>query len=175
MDKSSSENIFSFHLFQTAEDYSEQLGDAEDFIQASITRLTGSPDKSTPFLSKQDRNPQKATKSTNNSSSRKGERKVQHEDCVLMKTRLSVGDMGLGFDSKEQLVFQYCNGTCNSAVTLHDQILRNVIQSEKLVGDNIISQPCCRPTAFGPKVAFYDDNAQYQILRKYSAKKCGCF
>lgn len=106
----------------------------------------------------------------------KRRRTVQVEDCVLSEVQLSVADLGLEVKSEEVLIFQYCNGTCQSATTLHDEILQNVIQSGRLVGDNISPQPCCRPTAFEEDFGFYEDEAaKFHVLRKYSAKECGCF
>ncbi|KAJ7335042.1 hypothetical protein JRQ81_012983 [Phrynocephalus forsythii] len=157
-------------------DYSNQLGDILDFIQATVKRLKRSPDKPAPFLTKRERNRQNAAKN-NNSSSRKGRRgqRARNQDCVLREIHLNVTDLGLGYKTKEELIFRYCSGSCEKSVTLYDQILNNLTQNRKLVSDKIRPQPCCRPIAFDDDLSFLDDNlSTYHILRKHSAKKCGC-
>ncbi|XP_066473060.1 glial cell line-derived neurotrophic factor isoform X2 [Tiliqua scincoides] len=157
------------------EDYPNQLGDVVDFIQATIKRLKRSPNKPIPFLSKRERNRQNAAKNTNNSSSRKGRRRVKNQDCVLTEIHLNVTDLGLGYTTKEELIFRYCSGTCESAVTLYDQILNNLTQNRRLVSDKIRPQPCCRPIAYDDDLSFLDDDlSTYHVLKKHSAKKCGC-
>ncbi|XP_042309755.1 glial cell line-derived neurotrophic factor isoform X1 [Sceloporus undulatus] len=159
------------------EDYPNQFGDVVDFIQATIKRLKRSPDKPTPFFSKRERNRQNAAKKSNNSISRKGRRsqKVKNRDCVLTEIHLNVTDLGLGYATKEELIFRYCSGSCESSSTLYDQILNNLTRNRKLVSDKIRPQPCCRPIAFDDDVSFLDDDlSTYHILQKHSAKKCGC-
>ncbi|XP_020651373.2 glial cell line-derived neurotrophic factor [Pogona vitticeps] len=157
-------------------DYPSQLGDLLDFIQATVKRLKRSPDKPAPFLTKRERNRQNAAKN-NNSSNRKGRRgqRGRNQDCVLSEIHLNVTDLGLGYKTKEELIFRYCSGSCEKSVTLYDQILNNLTQNRKLVSDKIRPQPCCRPIAFDDDLSFLDDNlSTYHILRKHSAKKCGC-
>ncbi|XP_015275651.1 PREDICTED: glial cell line-derived neurotrophic factor isoform X1 [Gekko japonicus] len=159
------------------ENYPKHLGDVVDFIQATIKRLKRSPDKPAQFFSRRERNRQNSAKKNNNSSSRKGRRgpKAKNRDCVLQEIHLNVTDLGLGYPTKEELIFRYCSGTCESAVTLYDQILNNLTQNRKLVSDKIRPQPCCRPIAFDDDLSFLDDDlTTYHILRKHSAKKCGC-
>ncbi|XP_062984745.1 glial cell line-derived neurotrophic factor [Elgaria multicarinata webbii] len=159
------------------EDYPNQIGDVVDFIQATIKRQKRSPDKPTQFFSKRERNRQNAAKNTNNSSGRKGRRgqKGKFRDCVLTEIHLNVTDLGLGYSTKEELIFRYCSGSCESAGTLYDQILNNLTQNRKLVSDKIRPQPCCRPIAYDDDVSFLDDDlSTYHVLRKHSAKKCGC-
>ncbi|KAJ6656123.1 hypothetical protein lerEdw1_004174 [Lerista edwardsae] len=157
------------------EDYPNQLGDVMDFIQATIKRLKRSPDRPALFLSKRERNRQNTAKNTNNSSSRKGRRRVKNRDCVLTEIHLNVTDLGLGYTTKEELIFRYCSGTCESAVTIYDQILNNLTQNRRLVSDNIRPQPCCRPIAYDDDLSFLDDDlSTYHVLQKHSAKKCGC-
>ncbi|XP_077203119.1 glial cell line-derived neurotrophic factor isoform X2 [Paroedura picta] len=159
------------------ENYPKPLGDVVDFIQATIKRLKRSPDKPAQFFSRRERNRQNSAKKIINSSSRKGRRgqKAKNRDCVLQEIHLNVTDLGLGYSTKEELIFRYCSGTCEAAVTLYDQILNNLTQNKKLVSDKISPQPCCRPTAFDDDLSFLDDDlTTYHILRKHSAKKCGC-
>ncbi|XP_034956778.2 glial cell line-derived neurotrophic factor isoform X1 [Zootoca vivipara] len=160
-----------------SEDYPKRLGDVEDFIQATIKILKRSPDKPTPYSSKKERNRQRAAKNNNNSSSRKGRRdpKGRNRDCVLTEMHLNVTDLGLGYNTKEELIFRYCSGSCESAVTVYDQILNNLTQNRKLASDKIRPQPCCRPIAYDDDVSFLDDDlSTYHILKKHSAKRCGC-
>ncbi|XP_026522105.1 glial cell line-derived neurotrophic factor [Notechis scutatus] len=155
-------------------DYPSQLEDVMDFIQTTLKRLKRSPDK--PRFSKRERNRQNAGRN-NNSNNRKGRRaqRLKSRDCVLSEIHLNVTDLGLGYTTKEELIFRYCSGSCETAVTLYDQILNNLTQNKKLVSDKIRPQPCCRPIAYDDDVSFLDDDlSTYHILRKHSAKKCGC-
>lgn len=130
-----------------------------------------------PYSSKRERNRQRAAKNNNNSSSRKGRRdpKGRNRDCVLTEMHLNVTDLGLGYNTKEELIFRYCSGSCESAVTVYDQILNNLTQNRKLASDKIRPQPCCRPIAYDDDVSFLDDDlSTYHILKKHSAKRCGC-
>uniref|UniRef100_A0A8D2J7P9 Glial cell line-derived neurotrophic factor n=1 Tax=Varanus komodoensis TaxID=61221 RepID=A0A8D2J7P9_VARKO len=159
------------------EDYPKQLSDVVDFIQTTIKRLKRSPDKPVQFFSKRERNRQNAAKNTNNSGSRKGRRgqRGKSRDCVLTEMHLNVTDLGLGYSTKEELIFRYCSGSCETSGTLYDQILNNLTQNRKLVSDKIRPQPCCRPIAYDDDVSFLDDDlSTYHVLRKHSAKKCGC-
>ncbi|XP_061472611.1 glial cell line-derived neurotrophic factor [Rhineura floridana] len=160
-----------------SEDYPNRLGDVMDYIQATMRRLKRSPDKPVPYFSKRERNRQNAAKNTNNSSNRKRQRgqRGRNRDCVLTEIHLNVTDLGLGYTTKEELIFRYCSGSCESAVSVYDQILNNLTQNRKLVSDKIRPQPCCRPIAYDDDVSFLDDDlSTYHILRKHSAKKCGC-
>ncbi|XP_026570050.1 glial cell line-derived neurotrophic factor isoform X2 [Pseudonaja textilis] len=155
-------------------DYPSQLEDVMDFIQTTLKRLKRSPDK--PRFSRRERNRQNAGRN-NNSNNRKGRRaqRLKSRDCVLSEIHLNVTDLGLGYTTKEELIFRYCSGSCETAVTLYDQILNNLTQNKKLVSDKIRPQPCCRPIAYDDDVSFLDDDlSTYHILRKHSAKKCGC-
>lgn len=159
------------------EDYPNQLGEVVDFIQATIKRLKRSPAKPALFFSKRERNRQNAAKNVNNSSSKKGRKgqRGRNRDCVLAELHLNVTDLGLGYNTKEELIFRYCIGSCAPAATLYDQILNNLTHNKKLVSDKIRPQPCCRPLAYDDDLSFLDDDlTTYHVLRKHSAKKCGC-
>lgn len=166
-----------FSLSQTAnmpEDYPDQFDEVVDFIQATIKRLRRSPDKQTPIFSRRERNRQNAAANVENSS-KKGRRnqKGKNRGCVLTEIHLNVTDLDLGYETKEELIFRYCSGSCDAAETTYDKILKNLTRKKKLVTDKV-KQACCRPTAFDDDLSFLDDNLVYHILKKHSAKRCGC-
>lgn len=166
-----------FSLSQTAnmpEDYPDQFDEVVDFIQATIKRLRRSPDKQTPIFSRRERNRQNAATNIENSN-KKGRRnqKGKNRGCVLTEIHLNVTDLDLGYETKEELIFRYCSGSCDAAETTYDKILKNLTKKKKLVTDKV-RQACCRPTAFDDDLSFLDDNLVYHILKKHSAKRCGC-
>ncbi|XP_009094036.1 glial cell line-derived neurotrophic factor isoform X1 [Serinus canaria] len=156
------------------EDYPEQFDEVVDFIQATIKRLRRSPDKQTPVFSRRERNRQNAATNIENSN-KKGRRnqKGKNRGCVLTEIHLNVTDLDLGYETKEELIFRYCSGSCDAAETTYDKILKNLTRKKKLVTDKV-RQACCRPTAFDDDLSFLDDNLVYHILKKHSAKRCGC-
>ncbi|KAM7320777.1 hypothetical protein ACRRTK_020030 [Alexandromys fortis] len=156
------------------EDYPDQFDDVMDFIQATIKRLKRSPDKQAAVLPRRERNRQTAAASPENSrgKGRRGQR-GKNRGCVLTAIHLNVTDLGLGYETKEELIFRYCSGSCDAAETMYDKILKNLSRSRRLVSDKA-GQACCRPVAFDDDLSFLDDNLVYHILRKHSAKRCGC-
>ncbi|KAJ7987158.1 hypothetical protein DPEC_G00335850 [Dallia pectoralis] len=99
---------------------------------------------------------------------------VEGRDCLLKEVHLNVTDLGLGYRTKEELIFRYCSGPCSDTETNYDKILNNLTHSKKLVKDTP-SRTCCRPIAFDDDLSFLDDNNEdYHILEKHSARKCGC-
>ncbi|XP_077398440.1 glial cell line-derived neurotrophic factor [Vanacampus margaritifer] len=93
--------------------------------------------------------------------------------CLLKEVHLNVTDLGLGYQTKEELIFRYCSGPCSEAETNYDKILSNLSQGNKLDRD-APSRTCCRPVAFDDDLSFLDDNVVYHTLKKHSAKKCAC-
>ncbi|KAL0965670.1 hypothetical protein UPYG_G00284210 [Umbra pygmaea] len=110
-------------------------------------------------------------------SSERGDQRtkpVEGRGCLLKEVHLNVTDLGLGYRTKEELIFRYCSGPCSDAETNYDKILNNLTHSKKLVKDTP-SRTCCRPIAFDDDLSFLDDNNEdYHILQKHSARKCGC-
>ncbi|KAM8872005.1 glial cell line-derived neurotrophic factor [Synchiropus splendidus] len=98
---------------------------------------------------------------------------VQSRGCLLKEVHLNVTDLGLGYQTKEELIFRYCSGPCVEAETNYDKILNNLTHNKKLVKDKP-SRTCCRPIAFDDDLSFLDDNVVYHTLKKHSARKCGC-
>ncbi|XP_037655420.1 glial cell line-derived neurotrophic factor isoform X2 [Choloepus didactylus] len=156
------------------EDYPDQFDDVMDFIQATIKRLKRSPDKQMAVLPRRERNRQSAAANPENSrgKGRRGQR-GKNRGCVLTAIHLNVTDLGLGYETKEELIFRYCSGSCDAAETMYDKILKNLSKNRRLVSDKV-GQACCRPIAFDDDLSFLDDNLVYHILRKHSAKRCGC-
>ncbi|CAK7304021.1 glial cell line-derived neurotrophic factor isoform X2 [Vulpes vulpes] len=156
------------------EDYSDQFDDVMDFIQATIRRLKRSPEKQMAMPARRERNRQAAAAGPEHSrgKGRRGPR-GRNRGCVLTAIHLNVTDLGLGYETKEELIFRYCSGSCDAAETMYDKILKNLSKSRRLASDKA-GQACCRPIAYDDDLSFLDDNLVYHILRKHSAKRCGC-
>uniref|UniRef100_A0A8C2H146 Glial cell line-derived neurotrophic factor n=1 Tax=Cyprinus carpio TaxID=7962 RepID=A0A8C2H146_CYPCA len=167
--------------------YPEQFESVMDFIQATIGRLRRSSDADS--QAKRDRGRQKGATNTERSSRGRGDRKrsrgrgrkesrddrvkVQGRGCLLKEIHLNITDLGLGYRTKEELIFRYCSGPCFDAETNYDKILNNLTHNKKLDKETP-SRTCCRPVAFDDDVSFLDDSLEYHTLKKHSAKKCAC-
>ncbi|XP_030048026.1 glial cell line-derived neurotrophic factor [Microcaecilia unicolor] len=159
----------------TPDHYLDQLDDVMEFIQTTIKRIRRSSDRQTPVLSKRQRNRQIAAAANTENSSRKmsKDKRRKNRNCVLREIHLNVTDLDLGYETKEELIFRYCSGSCNTPETTYDQILKNLVRNKKLVNDKV-KQACCRPIAFDDALSFLDDRLVYHTLKQHSAKKCGC-
>ncbi|NP_001165653.1 glial cell derived neurotrophic factor S homeolog precursor [Xenopus laevis] len=154
------------------DDYPDQIDDVLEFIQDTIKRLRRSSNKQPP--SRRDRRRQRLAAKTQSSSKKTvKDRKWKNKGCILREIHLNVTDLGLGYETKEELKFRYCSGSCNNPETTYDQILKNLTIKKKLVNDKV-KQACCRPVSFDDDLSFLDDNLVYHTLKQHSAKKCGC-
>lgn len=93
--------------------------------------------------------------------------------CLLREIHLNVTDLGLGYQTREEMIFRYCSGPCSDAETNYDKILNNLTNNKKLDKESP-ARTCCRPIAFDDDLSFLDDNLEYHTLKKHSARKCGC-
>ncbi|CAG5867460.1 unnamed protein product [Menidia menidia] len=181
--------------YDSAGPYPEQFEDVMDFIEATIGRLRRSSDPSggsrgqreqrqrgaanTEGLRGEGRGQGGKRRNRGRGGKRgKGEKgkeriSVQSRGCLLKEVHLNVTDLGLGYQTKEELIFRYCSGPCVEAETNYDKILNNLTHNKKLDKDTP-SRTCCRPIAFDDDLSFLDDNVMYHTLKKHSARKCGC-
>ncbi|XP_056289327.1 glial cell line-derived neurotrophic factor isoform X1 [Pseudoliparis swirei] len=180
--------------YDIAGPYPEQFDDVMDFIEATIGRLR----RSEPSGGSKGRREQRQRGAANTGGARgerrgHGDRKrgrgrggkggrgekgregitVQTRGCLLKEVHLNVTDLGLGYQTKEELIFRYCSGPCVEAETNYDKILNNLTHNKKLDKDTP-SRTCCRPISFDDDLSFLDDNVVYHTLKKHSARKCGC-
>ncbi|XP_029921157.1 glial cell line-derived neurotrophic factor [Myripristis murdjan] len=177
--------------------YPGQLDDVMDFIEATIGRLRRSSEPSGRREQRQrgasntggaggagrgvghgDRRKGRGRGGSRGGKGGRGERgrertSVQTRGCLLKEVHLNVTDLGLGYRTKEELIFRYCSGPCVEAETNYDKILNNLTHNKKLDKDTP-SRTCCRPIAFDDDLSFLDDNVVYHTLKKHSARKCGC-
>ncbi|KAL4683786.1 hypothetical protein H8959_021480, partial [Pygathrix nigripes] len=115
------------------EDYPDQFDDVMDFIQATIKRLKRSPDKQMAVLPRRERNRQAAAANPENSKGRgRKSQRGKNRGCVLTAIHLNVTDLGLGYETKEELIFRYCSGSCDAAETTYDKILKNLSRNRRL-------------------------------------------
>ncbi|XP_041666564.1 glial cell line-derived neurotrophic factor isoform X2 [Cheilinus undulatus] len=186
--------------YDIAGPYPEQLDDVMDFIEATIGRLRRSSDPRGGSRGRREQQRQRGAANTGGtrgegrghgdrrrnrgrggsrgSKGGRGERgreriSVQTRGCLLKEVHLNVTDLGLGYQTKEELIFRYCSGPCAEAETNYDKILNNLTHNKKLNKDTP-SRTCCRPIAFDDDLSFLDDNVVYHTLKKHSARKCGC-
>ncbi|KAA8584598.1 hypothetical protein FQN60_008383 [Etheostoma spectabile] len=175
--------------------YPEQFDDVMDFIEATIGRLRRSSEPTGGSKGRRERRHRGAANTGGTKGERRGhgDRKrgrsrggkggrgekgkerisVQTRGCLLKEVHLNVTDLGLGYQTKEELIFRYCSGPCVEAETNYDKILNNLTHNKKLDKDTP-SRTCCRPIAFDDDLSFLDDNVVYHTLKKHSARKCGC-
>ncbi|XP_076020216.1 glial cell line-derived neurotrophic factor [Genypterus blacodes] len=184
--------------YDVAGPYPDQFDDVMDFIEATIGRLRRS---SEPVGGgSRGRREQRQREAANtrvgagrgHKDKKKGRRRggsrggkegrgeksrerisVQTRGCLLKEVHLNVTDLGLGYQTKEELIFRYCSGPCVEAETNYDKILNNLTHNKKLDKDTP-SRTCCRPIAFDDDLSFLDDNVVYHTLKKHSARKCAC-
>lgn len=65
---------------------------------------------------------------------------------------LNVTDLGLGYETKEELIFRYCSGSCDAAETMYDKILKTypkvegwrVTKQGRLAADPSPTMTTCR-------------------------------
>lgn len=178
--------------------YPEQFEDVMDFIEATIGRLRRSSEPRGGSRGQREQR-QRGAANTGGDSRGHGDRRkgrgrggsrggkgsrgekgrererlpVQTRGCLLKEVHLNVTDLGLGYQTKEELIFRYCSGPCVEAETNYDKILNNLTHNKKLDKDTP-SRTCCRPIAFDDDLSFLDDNVVYHTLKKHSARKCGC-
>ncbi|XP_057675165.1 glial cell line-derived neurotrophic factor [Corythoichthys intestinalis] len=176
--------------------YSDQFDDIMDFIEATISRLRRSSeshgpreqrqrgvanarDEGRPHGSDRTRGRRRGGGNRGGRKAGRGERSRGRTSarpsrgCLLKEVHLNVTDLGLGYQTKEELIFRYCSGPCAEAETNYDKILSNLSHGNKLDRD-VPSRTCCRPVAFDDDLSFLDDNVVYHTLKKHSAKKCAC-
>ncbi|XP_044129692.1 persephin [Bufo gargarizans] len=105
-----------------------------------------------------------------------GRLRTEERECRLKTLLLRVGDLGLGYDSEETVLFKYCGGGCSRSRTNHDLTLSRLLQKSdlpSLLEEKIFGGPCCRPTHY-EDVAFLDDSHRWHTVEKLSAAACGC-
>ncbi|XP_037547783.1 glial cell line-derived neurotrophic factor isoform X1 [Nematolebias whitei] len=152
--------------------YPEQFEDVMDFIEATIGRLRRSSEPSTSPRGRREPRQKGAAKMRGARGEGRGHGD-KRRGCLLKEVHLNVTDLGLGYQTKEELIFRYCSGPCIEAETNYDKILNNLTHNKKLDKDTP-SRTCCRPIAFDDDLSFLDDNVVYHTLKKHSARKCGC-
>ncbi|XP_036383939.1 glial cell line-derived neurotrophic factor-like isoform X2 [Megalops cyprinoides] len=164
------------------EPYPEQFEDVMEFIEATIRRLRRSPERSAGSRGRRERERQRGTANLGGGDrgrgqDRKGRGRAggrgRNRGCVLKQVHLNVTDLGLGYQTKEELIFRYCSGPCVNSETNYDKILNNLTHNKKLEQDSP-PRACCRPIAFDDDLSFLDDNLEYHTLKRHSARKCGC-
>ncbi|KAM4615739.1 glial cell line-derived neurotrophic factor-like [Polymixia lowei] len=104
----------------------------------------------------------------------RGGRGGRGQGCMLKQLHLNVSDLGLGYQSGEEMIFRYCSGPCRKSETNYDKIVNNLAHSRKFLPKDTPPHACCRPIAFDDDLSFLDDNLIYHTMRKHSARKCGC-
>ncbi|TVK90574.1 CMP-N-acetylneuraminate-beta-1,4-galactoside alpha-2,3-sialyltransferase [Bagarius yarrelli] len=112
-------------------------------------------------------------KSRKERKNRKRQRENLNQDCHLEKKQMRVRDLGLGYDSDEIVLFKYCVGTCMSSRRNYDMALRILTENGSILGRDVSTHPCCRPTRF-EAVSFMDTRTNWQTIRWLSAANCSC-
>ncbi|XP_061086565.1 artemin [Conger conger] len=97
--------------------------------------------------------------------------------CGLRTVLLQVRELGLGYESREAVLFKYCSGACPWVRSNHDLTLTSLLQRgalpPPLPGGRALGTPCCRPTHH-EDLAFLDDQHRWHKVEKLSAAGCSC-
>ncbi|KPP78068.1 glial cell line-derived neurotrophic factor-like [Scleropages formosus] len=171
-------------LYTTSPSYPGQQEDVMSLIQTTISRMRRALQQDVSSRARTERGRQRDAASRDRKGRGRGEkrrgrsrgvkpRRNQSHGCVLKQVHLNVTDLGLGYWTKEELIFRYCSGPCIDSETNYDKILNNLTHNKKLDQDKP-ARTCCRPIAFDDDLSFLDDNLVYHTLKKHSARKCGC-
>ncbi|XP_028852588.1 glial cell line-derived neurotrophic factor isoform X2 [Denticeps clupeoides] len=160
-----------------AAQHPQQFEDALDFIKTTITRLRRSTERERDSLERAKRRKRKGVTNRQRKEGRgsAGRRRkgTPSQGCTLRQIRLNVSDLGLGYQTKEEMIFRYCSGPCTNSETNYDKILNNLTQNRKL-RQKAPPHACCRPISFDDDLSFLDDNLIYHTMKRHSARKCGC-
>ncbi|XP_013919214.1 PREDICTED: artemin [Thamnophis sirtalis] len=104
---------------------------------------------------------------------RRNSRMPANGRCRLHSLSIKVQDLGLGYETKEFVLFNYCSGTCDR--TNYDEVM-NYIMRQGVIGakyKNSVSQVCCRPIKY-ENFSFLDVYNVWQTVHKGSAVECDC-
>lgn len=116
---------------------------------------------------------------------RRTKRAKSTETCSLHQVVLTVGELGLGYESDETVRFRYCRGKCTRRPGFYDMVLKNVILNKAPEKDITTkgstawreSAPysrCCRPIKYDNMSFFEPKKAMFFTIQDMSARKCGC-
>ncbi|XP_069792457.1 persephin-like [Narcine bancroftii] len=100
----------------------------------------------------------------------------QNRGCQINSQTVKVGNLGLGYESEEVVVFKYCSGSCPRSRTNYDLTLSNLLKSKEIRLNNnekVIRTPCCRPSKYDD-ISFLDVKNQWHRLMNFSALECKC-
>ncbi|XP_064153398.1 LOW QUALITY PROTEIN: glial cell line-derived neurotrophic factor-like [Anguilla rostrata] len=167
--------------YETNGPFPEEYEEVMELIQATIRRLRRSPEKGGGGRGRRGRDRQRSPANRGGREDKKGRGRRKrggrgrNRGCVLKQVHLNVTDLGLGYRTKEEMIFRYCSGPCVNSETNYDKILNNLTHNKKLEQDPPPARACCRPTAFDDDLSFLDDSlTEYHTLKRHSAKRCGC-
>lgn len=109
--------------------------------------------------------------------SRRTKRARRPKPCSVRELKLTVSELGLGYESNETMLLRYCSGKCTAHRNNYDITMEHMMRTgfkKKGRRDKVSNGPCCRPTAFEEDFSFLDDNYKYRTIQNLSAKNCGC-
>nr|XP_046201404.1 glial cell line-derived neurotrophic factor [Oncorhynchus gorbuscha] len=161
----------------------EQFEDVVDFIKVTISRLKSSLHLGTGSRIRMKRERRKGGKGATRGKDQRERSGIgrgrgrgkggRGQGCLLKQIHLNVTDLGLGYQTSEEMIFRYCSGPCRNSETNYDKILNNLTQNKRLLPETP-PHACCRPVAFDDDLSFLDDHLMYHTMRKHSARRCGC-
>ncbi|XP_055497516.1 artemin [Leucoraja erinacea] len=96
--------------------------------------------------------------------------------CQINSQTVKVGNLGLGYESEEIVLFKYCSGSCARSRTNYDLTLSHMLKSKEIrlnKSEKPPRSPCCRPTKYDD-VTFLDVKNQWHTLTNFSAVACKC-
>ncbi|XP_055007709.1 neurturin [Boleophthalmus pectinirostris] len=103
--------------------------------------------------------------------SRRTKRARRPKSCSVRELKLTVSELGLGYESNETMLLRYCSGKCINHRSNYDITMEHMMRTgfkKKGRKDKVSNGPCCRPTAFEEDFSFLDDNYKYRNTERIS-------
>ncbi|KAG9341541.1 hypothetical protein JZ751_019047 [Albula glossodonta] len=150
----------------------EELGEGRD-IPSPWVNLFANPSLSEEVEDHQSRWTRSPSKPGSPKTPKQNRKSRGNRDCRIERKRISVRDLGLGYESDEVILFKYCVGTCEDSRKNYDVALKALVKKGTIPGKRVSTQPCCRPTRYDT-VSFMNTKAAWETIDLLSAANCSC-
>nr|XP_046177223.1 neurturin-like [Oncorhynchus gorbuscha] len=150
----------------------------QSFTEGELKKVIGTLiDRSSKRRGRNSREESQESSSQTTKGAKSGRRK-RLKPCSLREVEVTVGELGLGYDSDETLLFRYCSGRCTARRRRNYDIALEHTRRTGLIKkgrrDKVQYSPCCRPIAYEKDISFLDSNSRYHTVQEVLARQCGC-
>ncbi|XP_023994932.1 neurturin-like, partial [Salvelinus sp. IW2-2015] len=150
----------------------------QSFTEGELKKVIGTLiDRSSKRRGRNSREESQESSSRGTKGAKSGRRR-RLKPCSLREVEVTVGELGLGYDSDETLLFRYCSGRCTARRRRNYDIAlehtRRAGHIKKGRRDKVQYSPCCRPIAYEKDISFLDNNSRYHTVQDVLARECGC-